>query len=356
MLIAAGAPQASAQAGCPTPNTPAPYPNCTYPEPHSLGQWNRMQSSSFKVNPADMVPTTNYWGLPHQHVIYDLLLTNDEGKYYLASNSVLTNPDGSLTSFPWLGAAGLQEATPPATGLVPDPRGKAWNPAGPVSQSLGPDGLTYQVTNTGPAPNGETVSYDEDSFKYQSANGDINLSGPMSGNGTSWDLPWREPSGSTGEFFYNIHGYDLEGTYLGEHVTGHVVVETMWATSAYRASWWVQNRIGHWAFAMIDYKKGGSEAAQFLCGEYGFRAAIVTDENGRSTVNTDNINAYAKPYGTLYDLGNGEKWKFVDDPALNLSILRFGRVQRVNEKRKIEGADAVNLTAGGRLCTPEPLP
>ena len=355
MVAALGGSQAAAQTGCPTPNTPEPYPNCTYPTPHSLGQCDRMQSASFKVNPPDMATPTQYWGLPHRHVIYDLLLRNDQGKYYLASNSVLTNqPGGTLTAFPWLETSS-QEA--PGGGLVPDPRYKSWNAAGPATQTLGPNGITYSVTNTGPAPNGEDVTYDENSFEYNAPNSDIHLKGPISGNGTSWDLPWREPSGATGEFFYNIHGYKLEGTYFGEHVTGHVVVETMWATAPYRTSWWVRNRIGHWAFAMIDYKNGESEAAQFLCGEYGFRAAIVTGRDGNSTVNTDNINAYAKPWGTLYDLGGGKKWKFVNDPDLEgLSVLHFGSAQRVKEKRKIKSADAVNLTAGGRLCTPERLP
>jgi hypothetical protein len=357
MAIAAmGAAQAGAASppttGCVGTPPPTQYPDCTYPQPHSMGMFDRMASGSFKFAPADQDINKTYFGLPFQHQIWDFFLRNDAGKYYQVSPAVLRQPTGALTPITWTGG-GFQES--PSGGLVPDPRHALWSGGSGTTFSLAGGDITYKTTSVGPNGGPETITYDEDSFEYTAPNSNIHIEGKLSGNGNSWDLPWREPDGKTNEFFYNMHGYAVEGTYHGEHVKGHVALEEMWASVPYFTSWWVRNRVGHWSFFNIEYKDGSSESGQFLCGEYGFRAAIVTDRSGKSTVNTDNINTYVKPYGWLYELGTGEQWKFIADQDLDgLFTLRFGAVQRAHEKRKITGADSVGFDFG-RPCTPEPL-
>ena len=353
-FVAIGSPGASA-AGCPTPNTPEPYPNCTYPSPHQLGMYDRMATSSWDFASPDVLATRTYLGMPHQHTIYDYFLRNDQGKFYLGSNAIL-GPGGSLTAFPWFGVGAFQGPGPGGPpGLTPDPRTHAWTTGSPVTQTLTPDGKVQVDATTSASPGGQQITYDRNSFKYAAANNEINLNGSQTGGGTNFNLPWREPNGNTNDFFYNVNSYKVEGTYQGEHVTGHVFVETMWSDVAYRASWWVRNRIGNWAFFDIDYKNGTSETGQFLCGEYGARGAIVTDQTGKSTVSTDRINASLKPNGTKYRLGNGEKWKMVSDPNLALGTIQIGAIRRSNEKRKIKSADAVQIRPGGGQCTPESL-
>src|SRR5262245_20329532 len=255
LLVAAlGASSATAKppvpSGCVGTVSATQYPNCTYPSPHAMGMFDRMASAGFQFNPADQDINKTYFGMPQRHVIWDLLMTNDQGKYYLVSPSVLNNA-GTLTALTWTGG-GLQES--PSGGLVPDPRHALWG--GPATFSLAGGKITYSTTSNGANGGPETITYDQNSWKYDAPNSDIHLTGVQSGGGTSWNLPWREPSGATNDFFYNIHGYKIQGTYHGEHVTGHAVLENMWATTPYFTSWWVRNRIGHWSFFNIDYKNG----------------------------------------------------------------------------------------------------
>lgn len=351
VAAAVSVPTAGAQTGCPSPNPqPNPYPDCTYPTPHRLGMFDNLQLGSFQYNAEDELVTKRYSGMPFQHVIWDFELNDDEGKFYLASPAIRADPDPSnLVAFPWLGV-GFEEG--PSGGLVPDPDYKSWG--GAATQTMTPDGkMQYSATSA----NGvEVITNDPDTFEYTTENGAVNLTGKRSGGGTTWNLPWREPDGSTNTFLYNIEGYKVKGTWYGEQVTGHVVNENMWATVPYRASWWVRNRIGSWSFFSTEYKDGTSESGQFLCGEYGFRGAIVTNRKGKSTVNTTEINAYDKPYGYLYELGNGERFKFVDDPGPSSGTpFHFGQAYRAGDKNKVKSSDGVGFTFG-RQCTPQRFP
>ena len=349
ILAALGTSEALAQTGCPSSSVqPDPYPDCTYPTPHTLQMFDKLQLGSYAFSVSDELITNSYSGMPFQHVIWDFELYNDQGKFYLVSNAMRSNPTPSnLIAFPWLGQA-FQEA--PTGGLVNDPRYKPWGGVGTQTQ-VG-DNLVYSTTTA----NGlEQITDGPDTFEYTTANGDIYLKGTRSGNGTTWHLPWKEPNGATNAFLYNIEGYHVEGTWHGEHVSGHVVNENMWATVSYFAAWWVQNRIGSWSFFSTEYKDGTSESGQFLCGEYGFRGAIVTDRAGNSTVQTTGINTYDKPYGYLIDLGNGEQFKFVDNPGPSSGTpFHFGQVYRTRDKNKVKSSDGVGFTFG-RECTPQKL-
>ncbi|HKQ80713.1 MAG TPA: hypothetical protein VJS42_00830 [Steroidobacteraceae bacterium] len=53
------------------------------------------------------------------------------------------------------------------------------------------------------------------------------LSGTLAGNGTQWLLPQRGSDDGTHVMFYSQQGYFAEGSYFGESVKGHVIIETI---------------------------------------------------------------------------------------------------------------------------------
>jgi hypothetical protein len=356
-LGASAATQDTAVAACPTPNTPNPYPNCTYPTPQSFGMFDGLATSAVAFNSQDSLATKSYFGMPHQHTIWDYFLHNDKGKFYLGSNSIL-GPGGSLTSFPWFGVGAFQGPGPgDPPGLTPDPRTHAWVAGAPATQTLTPGGKVQVDATT--SVGGQQITYDRNSFKYTSANNEINLTGTPTGGGTQFNHPWREPDGTTNAFFYIELAYKVEGTYQGEHVKGHVTTELFWSDVAYRASWWVRNRIGQWSFFNVDYKDGSSAMGQVMCGEYGFRGAIIADEKNKAVVRDDRMNVYVKPYGYLYEFANGQKWKFLNDPKNSLGTgVLTGRTVPVGGK-KVKSADSVvinpGIAAGASPCAPQKL-
>lgn len=330
--------------------TSAGYPGDEYPKTRRMGQFDRLQLGGFTVVPEDQLVTKRYFGLRHTDTFFDALVTSDSGQFYLISNAVKSGADGSLTAAPWLGAF---QASP--DGMVPDPRYAAWT--GRAVQTLTDGGrVTYSLPDM---PNPEEFSFGATSLEWKSATGDVHLAGNLAGNGTQWRLPWREPDGATDEMFYNQQGYSVEGTYYGERVAGHVVLETMWGNRNYGDTWWVANRVGHWAFMVTNYADGTSEYGQFFCGEYGARGAVVVNEKGEEVVNTTNVNATDDERGrVVYDFGNGEQWEFVPDatrgfPPFGTTMLRVGSARRVDEKREIVNANGTYFTADhlGRSAT-----
>ena len=315
-----------------------------YPFPRRMGQFDRLQLGSFVVVPEDQLATNTYFGLRHTNTFFDVLLTNSSGKFYLVSNSVRDAPDGSLSATPWLGAF---QSTP--EGLVPDPRYTAW--AGGITQTLTPDNqVRHSLTDL---PHAEEFSFGDTTLEWNVGDGEVHVTGTLAGNGTQWRLPWREPDGNTGEFFYNMQGYSVEGTYFGEPVTGHLVLETMWSNDDYVSTWWVRNRVGHWAFFVNNYGDGTSEFGQILCGEFGARGAVVVDGQGNEVINTTELNAYEEAdLRVRYDFGRGEEWEFVTDPARCLprfgtTTLAVGAVKRVREPREADSARGPSSSRSG---------
>ena len=329
----------------PTPtlgSTSAGYAGGQYPKTRSMGQFDRLQVGSFQVAVEDQLITKRYFGLRHTDTFFDALLSSKDGQFYLISNAVQSTADGSLIAVPWLGA--FQSTT---EGMVPDSRYSPWT--GAATQDMTPDNrVVYSLSEMG---NPETFDFDEASLAWSSANQDIQLAGTLAGNGTQWRLPWREPDGNTSEIFYNQQGYNVQGTYYGELVTGHIVLETMWGNENYADTWWVRNRVGHWAFFVNNYGDGSSEYGQFLCGEYGARGAVVVNDKGEEVLKTTNINVAEDPEGRfVYEFGNGDKWEFVSDPtrsfpAFGTTRLLVGAARRLDEQREIVTANGTNMTA-----------
>jgi hypothetical protein len=246
-----------------------------------MGQFDRLTIGSFEVVPEDQLVTQRYFGLRHTDTFFDALLTSADGQFYLISNAVRSAADGSLAAIPWLGAL---RATP--DGMVPDPRYVPWT--GSAVQTLSSDGRVLYSLPDIARP--EALGFDAASLEWTGTSGDIHLVGDRAGSGTQWLLSWRQPDGPTGQMFYNQQGYRVAGTYYGEPVSGHVVLETMWGNESYGDTWWLPNRIGHWAFFVNTYADGTSEYGQILCGEYGARGAVIVDATGTELVCTTNVN------------------------------------------------------------------
>jgi hypothetical protein len=306
-----------------------------------MGQFDRLMVGGFKVTPEDQLVTRTYFGMPHTDTWFDAFLTTASGQYYVISHDIWSE-GGKLRPTGVLGAFKL---TP--DGLAADERYAKWTDA-PTTQTLTADNkILYSVAG---AAGHEEVCFDGAGLSWRRADDGMSLNGPLAGNGTSWRLSWRKPGGDTGEMFYNHQGYAVEGTYFGEPVTGHVIVETMWGNEHYPETWFVNNRIAHWAAFAINYEDGSSEYGQFLCGEYGARGAVVVDNTGREVACTTNINAVDHPDGRVeYELGNGERWEITAAPNRILSFPRtkvlFGEARRIGDTRKIARATATYLTA-----------
>lgn len=312
-----------------------------YPDDRRMGQFDSLQVAPFEVVPEDQLVGRRYFGLRHVDTFVDLLVVTPSGRFHMVYQNVRTASDGTLEAATLVGPV---SSSP--DGLVPDARYRPWT--GPASQALTEDGMIdYSIPDV---PDPEHVIFGSDTLAWTNQSGAINLAGDRAGNGTQWRHAWRRPDGETGEMFYTQHGYAVQGTYLGDPVTGHVVIENLWGNEHYGETWWVQNRIGHWAMFAINYDDGTSEYGQFLCGEYGARGAIVTDDTGRAVVQTTNINAVEEPDGTVsYELGNGERWEFVADPTRNIDFpgtkLRSGAARRVDERRGIVRSNGSHFIA-----------
>jgi hypothetical protein len=327
------------------------YPRGTYPSPRRMGQFDRLTIGSFQVVPEDQLVTQRYFGLRHTDTFFDALVTSTNGQFYLISNAVRSGADGSLAAVPWLGAL---QATP--DGMAPDPRYAAWT--GAAVQSLSSDKrVVYSLPDLA-SP--EKLSFDGTSFVWTSARGDIHLDGERAGSGTQWLLNWRQPDGPTGEMFYNQHGYCVAGTYYGESVSGHVVLETMWGNENYGETWWLPNRIGHWAFFVNTYADGTSEYGQVLCGEYGARGAVIVDGKGDELVCTTNVNVSQETEDRLlYEFGNGDRWEFTSDPTrgfppFGTTRLSVGSARRIGDERPIEASNGTHFIAE-RLVDHQPF-
>jgi hypothetical protein len=329
---------------------PAGYTDGRYPEPHRMGQFNRLQVAGFEVRAEDQLATRTYFGLRHTDTWFDAFLVGESGTFYVVSHDVWSEPGGAMAA---AGLIGGFRSSP--EGMVADERSGQW--AGAITQTLtADDQLVYAAQ--GPA-SPERVTFGASSLAWRADNGDIDIAGPLAGGGTQWHHAWRQPDGQTGEMFYNHQGYSVEGAYFGEAVSGHVIVETMWGNEHYMETWWVQNRIGHWSSFANDYDDGTSEYGQILCGEFGARGAIVVDNEGREVVCTTNVNTFEEADGRVrYEFGNGETWEFWVDPARAMSFPRtklgFGGCQRVGESRTILKASGSYLTAD-RLPSPQPF-
>lgn len=355
------------RSGCGTRNPipPDAFEKCAYPEPLRMGMFRYLNMSSYKWNAQDDLTSNRYFGLPLQHYIWDLFIRNEKGEWRLWFNAIRPDCPGfpepgwpmncdtaskGLVAFPWGPGAyryGAQGA------VDTDPRYKPWG--GPASQTFLTDGrIKYQITSAG-GP--EEITVGPTRFEYVALgqpgpHDDSHIIGRRVASGQQWDFPWREPSGITNRMFYNLDGFSVEGTYLGERITGHAIQEKMWGTTPYMG-WWVRNRVGTWANFFVDYENGDSEMGWIECGELGFRGALVTDQSGKEVANTPIINVYKRPGNKIeFVLGNGQRWVHTEDPSMRNSSagIHFGTAERVGERRRIVKSTSVVQDQGGRLC------
>jgi hypothetical protein len=338
------------------------YPGGRYPEQRRIGQFNWLKIAGFSVIPEDLLVTRRYFGLRHTDTALDAFLHGPDGSFYGVDHNVGSyggertiwdQPAGGLIA----GGIGALQAA--AGGMVPDPRHGAWS--GTVAQELTSDGrVVFRGSGVAGA---EEVSIGTDDVEWSSTGGVVQLAGNLVGQGCQWHHSWRRPDGSTGEMLWCRHGYDVEGSYLGESVHGQVIVNSMWGNEPYPDTWWVRHRVGHWASFGNVYDDGTSEYGQILVQEYGARGAVVVDDSGRQVVCTQNVNAIVGENGAMrYEFGDGQVWEYAADQRTythynfndnDTWVTWAGAIHRVGDTRKVVRGNATYQTAT-RL--PEPLP
>jgi len=336
------------------PNTDEGYPGGRYPDRRRIGQFNWLQMAGFTVVPEDQLATKTYYGLHHTDTFVDGFFTGADNSLSVLVHDLQSGPDGAMRygGFP----IGALKATD--DGIAPDPRAALTGDLR-VSQELVDGRIVYTVTGDSGS---EQIRFDGAALDWSDSNGKFQVSGALCGQGTQWHHAWRRPDDATGEMLYCHHGYDIAGTYLGEPVTGLVVIETMWGNENYLDTWFVHHRVGHWANFGVVYDDGTSEYGQVLCQEYGATGAVITDDTGRETVCTRNVRVEESESGDLhYEFGNGDAWEFTVDPRTvqrfgepgEGTTLAFGSARRVGERRTVVRSTGSFFIAR-RL--PEPVP
>lgn len=306
-----------------------------------MGQFNKLLIGGYRVDPADQHSAKRYFGHSHRNSFLDAMLVSEEGRFYFVSLVISRDNIGTLTASSWLG--GMRAA--PA-GLAPDPRYRPMQ--GTVRHGRRDDGAIEYATE------GESFGYDQTNFYWNSPGQSIAIAGALCGNGGQWLLPSRSEDGESHLMFYHQQAYRIAGQYLGEKVTGHIVVELMWGNADYGSSWWMRNRVGRFGLFAINYVDGSSEFGQILCGSEGDCGAVAVNEKGIEVLNTDRIET--RPGGqnrTIYRLDD-EDWQFTVCPSRILRLpafdttLELGVTSRVHEGRSIHAAHAIMIAPGGR--------
>jgi hypothetical protein len=342
-------------AAVPAPHSemvPEGYPDERYPARRRLGQFDFSQAAGLSLCPEDLAASCTPFGLRFTDAGLIPSLTGESGQRYRGMHTVRGDADGSLSAL----VSGHRSSP---SGAEHDPRyGSEWSDLTKVTQASTPEGrLVYTLSGSS---NSEQISIGPDDVTWTSRNGDIELSGTVAGQGSQWRNAWRSPGGHTSEMLFTHHGFEVSGSYFGEQVTGHFLLETYFGNENYVDTWWVQNRVGGKVCFINNYADASSEHGDFLCGEYGARMAIVTDNSAREALCTTNINMFDEPDGGIRcELGTGDVWKVTPDPGSEMSFPQFrtrfgfGSIQRVGETRRL-AASSCNFIMQGRLPAPQP--
>lgn len=317
--------------------------------PHRMGQFNRLLIGGFRVDPLDQHAGMRYFGHPHRNSFLDAMLVSETGQFYFVSLVIARDDDGILMASSWLGGMRATQA-----GLAPDPRYAPMQ--GVVRQSMRVDGTIEYAADA------ESFSYDRAHFFWNAPGQAIAVNGTLCGNGGQWLLPSRSEDGESHLIFYHQQAYRVEGLYLGERVTGHILVELMWGNADYGDSWWMRNRVGRFGLFAIDYADGSSEFGQILLGNAGDCGAVAVNEDGVELLNARRVAVRRDgENGMIYRLDD-EDWRFAADPSRSLRLpafdttLEIGVTSRMHERRAIHAAHAIMIAPGGGRGELSPTP
>ena len=310
------------------------------PVARTMGQFKKLLMGGYRIDPLDQGVERWYFGHPRRNSFFNAMLVGPSSRFYFVSSVITHELDGSLVASSWLG--GMQSS--PA-GLIPDPRYVPMS--GRVQYDATSDGSIEYSTSA------ERFGYDATTFFWSSPDQAIDLAGTLCGNGGQWLLPSRDNDGLSHLMFYHQQAYRVEGHYLGEAVSGHVLLEMMWGNNDYGRSWWMRNRVGHFGLFAINYADGSSEFGQILCGSQGDLGAVAVNDDGIETLNTGRVVALPDGDGNMiYRLGD-EDWRFVTDRSHTLALpafdtsLQIGLTSRIAETRSISSGHAIMIAPGG---------
>jgi hypothetical protein len=306
---------------------------------------NEMQM--FMPRAQDELGTSSYWGLRASNTWASPLLYDKDGNFYLPFHTLTKVNPGD----PWVGAGFGQKGLAGTQTVEPDPCFRPWT--GDATEEVTADGnVSRTIHDTSGAV--QTYSFGPKTLRWVSSDRSyLNLHGTLLAPGSAFLLPWRAPDGSTNQLFETIQYYKVDGTYCGRSVKGFVHIENSFSANGYVNTWWVQNRIGHWiAFGNV-YANGDQEFGQILCGEYGARGAVVTNNRGQEVLDTIDLNAVQLANGDIeYTTGDGRQLRFVFERGG--VPYGFGHVVWVGDRRKLVRSAGVEFVLG-RMCTAQQL-
>ena len=258
--------------------------------------------------------------------------------------------------------------------MAPDPFFKPWH--GELTEELLPNDHVRRTVQTTPSVT-EQVTYGPKHFEWKSSDGQVDITGTTTTPGVSYYLPTPLEVEASGEkiddpriydMYYGQLYYFVDGTYYGNEVKGGVVIELMWGFTPYHDTWWVGNRIGHWANWITEYADGTQEYGGVFCASDGARGAVVASSTGE-VVNTNEVNAVVtekdaaeSPLHIDYDFSGSGRWEWTGEPngvllpqSAPTGSLSLGTIHRVNEPREIVKESGVQLISGKGNCRTEHL-
>lgn len=260
---------------------PESYSDNQYPLPRATGQLSFITAGAFYPYGPDQIAATEYWGLRHTDSWSDILVRGEKtGKLYMIANDMIrAQPGASLTA----GLSFGYESAP--DNMKPTACHKPWTGEAPPERIEGDNVVRTAVNADGQM---EVITYGPEILSWKTRDsGHVDLEGTLATPGSQFLLPWRDATGATSAMFYQKQYYSVQGTYCGETVKGHVMIENIWGDVPYSQSWWVQNRVGSWASFITEYDDGTRESGTFLCGEYAAKGALIVNDKGGSLAQHD---------------------------------------------------------------------
>jgi hypothetical protein len=353
-------------------------------EPRRMGQLEQLpQPDTWSLGIFDPLGsqldvTKRYYGLRHTDTWLDLFVQNDAGQWFVTAQHLsdaicsdltvadlaVTQPDPDCGIGPNYHMAGFNLgllSQPAGLAMVPNPQWRPWTPGNPTQEILPDDHVKWTIPTLAST---ESLVYGPQRIQWASTDGAIDLTGTLTAPGSWYYLPTpREAGTAKSDMFYDNAYYRVTGTYSGQHVSGHVIIENMWGNTPYDKTWWVHNRKQNWIAFTTSYADGTTEYGQLYCGKYGSRGVVISNNHGelvdrsyKVNATLDEVDSVGTPQKIRYQWGD-QQWVYTGDPKATLlpsssASLSLGNVAKVGETRKIVSSSAVQLT-NGEWCAPE---
>lgn len=299
--------------------------------PPRIGSIDQMLFSPVNVVLGDLGPKSTAFGTPYQDFWFDAMLRNDKGEFFYVVR-------GDRAREPKL------ERVVVATGTKLDKDGymlidRAFSEI-EYKPTDAKDRLVLSNVNPNDPHAEMTITEKTLAWKQE---GLIDIKGDIIG-GMQMTFPVRRDKAGT-QTYVQVQSA-VEGTVLGQHMTGFMVLEHNYDTVTWMESV-AASGVGGWVAFTNLFADGSSERGLVYCGG-ALRGAVVVDGKGKELLNTNLVNGHntVDDGGWLkestYSFGDGSQWKYVTDSHAVMprstseywASFVFGSFRRVGDTRK----------------------